>query len=269
MRVSTLSEPANARGQNEDWVSASADLIVVLDGATVRTATGCSHEVAWYASHLGPALSTFASNHDVSPANALRMAIHQVTTLHSECDLTHPGTPSAAVAILRIGNDVLEYLVLGDISVVLDGVDGIQVITDDRVDLAARVEREGADRYPIGSPEKQEALVRMKHAELAARNRPGGYWVAAADSNVVTEVLAGKVQLDGLGRVAVLTDGGARMVRLFGLLDWPDLLDLLDRFGPEEVIRRTRAAEAADPEGQRWPRNKRSDDATIVYAPLA
>jgi hypothetical protein len=48
------------------------------------------------------------------------------------------------------------------------------------VDKTARAEREEADRHPFGSAEKQAALLRMKHAELAARNQPGGYWVAAA-----------------------------------------------------------------------------------------
>ncbi len=269
MRVSACTDPATPGGDNEDWVWASPGRIVVLDGATARTDTGCHHGVAWYATLLGSALSTLASNRDTPLATALRLAITHVMQQHSECDLSHPGTPSAAVAVVRTGEDVLEYLVLGDISVVLEGTDGIQVITDDRVDHTARAEREGADRYLIGSADKQAALVRLKHAELAARNQSGGYWVAAADPNVVTEALTGKLTLDGLRRVAMLSDGGARIVRPFDLMGWAELLDLLDKAGPGEVIRRIRAVEAADPEGQRWSRNKASDDATIVYAPFA
>jgi hypothetical protein len=106
----------------------------------------------------------------------------------------------------------------------------------------------------------------MKHAELAVRNQPGGYWVAASDPNVVTQALTGKVALKGLLRTAVLSDGAARIVVPFGVVDWAGLLDTLDENGPHEVVRRIRALEAADPEGRRWPRNKRSDDATIVYA---
>ncbi|MFG3701963.1 hypothetical protein ACGF5C_29320 [Micromonospora sp. NPDC047620] len=34
---------------------------------------------------------------------------------------------------------------------------------------------------------------------------------------------------------------------LFGLLDWPDVLDVLEQSGPTELIRRVRAIEAADP----------------------
>ncbi len=266
MRVSAFSDPADDNGANEDYVSAAPGLVVVLDGATVRTETGCSHGAAWYANHLGSALSTLASDRRVSLSTALRTAIQHVANQHGECDLNHPGTPSAAVAVLRINGDTLEYLLLGDITIVIDSTDGLHVVVDDRVDATARGEREGADRYPIGSPEKQSALLRMKHAELAVRNQPGGYWVAAADPNVVTQALTGQVVLSELKRAAVLTDGAARIVAMFNLLDWPELLDLLSKTGPDEVVRRIRAVEAADPDGHRWPRNKRSDDATIVYA---
>jgi len=198
MRVSAYSDPAIEDGDNEDWVSAAPGLIVVVDGATVRTQTGCSHGAAWYATQLGSALSTLASNRELALPSALRSAIQHVANQHRECNLNHPGTPSAAVAVLRNGRSELEYLVLGDITVVLESAGGLEVVVDDRVDTTARTERDTVDRYPIGSPEKQSALLRMKHAELAVRNQPGGYWVAAADPNVVTHAITGKVALEGL-----------------------------------------------------------------------
>ncbi|MFF0471528.1 hypothetical protein ACFYPX_29345 [Micromonospora zamorensis] len=46
MRVSTASEAGNPKSPNEDWAMASENLIVVLDGATARTGTGCVHGIA-------------------------------------------------------------------------------------------------------------------------------------------------------------------------------------------------------------------------------
>jgi hypothetical protein len=65
--------------------------------------------------------------------------------------------------------------------------------------------------------------------------------------------------------VAVLTDGATRAVDPFGIYDWPNLLDELETTGPAHLIAAVRDAETADPAGQRWPRNKASDDATVVY----
>jgi hypothetical protein len=46
MRVATATDPGNPSSPKEDWVSAAQGLIVVLDGATVRTDTGCVHGVS-------------------------------------------------------------------------------------------------------------------------------------------------------------------------------------------------------------------------------
>jgi hypothetical protein len=63
----------------------------------------------------------------------------------------------------------------------------------------------------------------------------------------------------------VLSDGAARLVERFGLLDWRGLLDVLDHEGPAELIRRTRRAEESETEAERaGRRGKRHDDATAV-----
>jgi hypothetical protein len=105
----------------------------------------------------------------------------------------------------------------------------------------------------------------MKHAELAARNTPGGYWIAASDPSAVDHALTGAVPVTAVRRVAMLTDGAARAVDLFGLYDWPKLLDLVASQGPSALVDQVRTAEASDPRGIRWPRNKLSDDATVAY----
>jgi hypothetical protein len=170
------------------------------------------------------------------------------------------------VALVRINDDELEYLILGDTTLAVQTMTGVQVIIDDRVEKSAEPERRQADLFPIGSPQKHAALVTMKHAELAVRNQPGGYWVAQADPEAASHAITGRIPASNVARFAVLTDGAARIVQTFDLLDWPSVLDLLDQRGPGEVIRRVRAVESADPDGARWPRNKRHDDATIAFA---
>jgi hypothetical protein len=66
----------------------------------------------------------------------------------------------------------------------------------------------------------------------------------------------------------LLSDGASRLVDLFELATWEELLALLDESGPDELLRQVRAAEAVDPQGRQWPRTKRSDDATAVYLVL-
>jgi hypothetical protein len=248
---------------SEDRAVVGPNLLVVLDGATVRTETGCIHDVAWYADHLAAAI---VDNATLGPVEALGAAIRQTADRHREtCDLNHPGTPSAAVAIVQVRDRVLRYLVLGDVTIVLDLGDQEVIVTDDRVSRTAVAERAAADVLPTGSPEKAEALVHMKRAELAARNVPGGYWIAASNPHAADHALTGEVSLTQIRRLAILTDGATRVVDPFGLYDWRKVMDLLEKAGPTALISQVRETEAIDPDGTRWPRNKLSDDATAVY----
>lgn len=262
--VQLVSIPGDVAKPNEDLAVSAGRVTVVLDGATIRTPTGCTHGVPWYTRHLGAALLSGVL-HERSLINTLAYAISDVAAMHNGCDLSHPGTPSAGVGMVRVLGSSLQFLTLGDITLVLDLADELRVVTDDRVSKTAPDERREADRHPIGSPAKQAALQAMKPVELAARNQPNGYWIAAADPMAAEHALTGEVSLADVRRVALVSDGAARAVT-FGLVaDWRSALDMIEADGPEKLIRLIREAEAEDSQGLRWPRNKASDDATVAF----
>lgn len=265
MRIAFASEPGNPSRSNEDWVLVSSDLAVVLDGATARTDTGCVHGVAWFARQLGAAIVANAAFQVTNLAGCVANAIDQVARIHPQCDLTHPGTPSAAVGIVRVTEKALEYLVLGDVTVAIQCMNTMTVVTDDRVSSTAQPARSHAERLPIDSPEKAQALLAMKHGELAVRNTTEGYWVAANDPAAAEHAYVGQASIDQVSRVAILTDGASRAIAPFGLFDWIEAMELLSKEGPQGVIGQVRDAEEKDSRGAQWPRNKRSDDATAVY----
>ncbi|MBE1580483.1 protein phosphatase 2C domain-containing protein [Amycolatopsis roodepoortensis] len=251
---------------NEDWMAATPDLIVVLDGATVRTETGCHHGPAWYTRKLGASIIAIAADRQLALPDVLAAAIVDVANLHPECDLQRPGAPSAAVGIVRVQDKALHYIVLGDVTIVADTTAGLEVISDHRVSKTAAAERALADQYPIGAPEKADALIAMKRVELDAQNREGGYWIAAAVPAAVEHALVGEFDAAAVRQFALLSDGASRLVDDFQTTTWEEALDLLANSGPTELIRRVREIEDADPLGERYHRNKKSDDATAIYA---
>jgi hypothetical protein len=264
-----LSRPGSGDRPNEDAVAAAGGWVVVADGATARTETGCVHGVAWFARRLVDAV---VEQGEGEPAAALRSALARTADLHrGTCDLTDVATPGAAIGVVAVSADLVRFLVLGDVTVLVEetvGPDRLSVTVDDRVSRTAAAERAAADALPHGSPGKCAALVAMKRAELAARNAPGGFWAAAADPVAADHAITWALPRPRVGRVAILTDGAARAVDLFGLLGWPEVLELLEREGPDAVVRLVREAERADPHGERWTRNKISDDASIGYLDL-
>ena len=256
MRTAVRISAATAAGgasANEDHLLVSQEWALVLDGVTRYPDDGCVHDVPWYVASLGAALAAeLASGAEVR--EALRHGIAAVTERHRRtCDVANPVTPAATVAIARFGGAAFEWLVLGDSAVVLD-----RVGADPRVESDDRLAR-------LPDPPRAEVVgaVRRYPVDYIAktRNRPGGFWVAAADPDAADEALTGREPIDQLETAALVTDGVTRLSERYGR-GWAELLDLAASGGAQRLISEVRRAERAD---RRFgPRAKRHDDATAV-----
>jgi hypothetical protein len=272
MQVTLASRRSPDATSNEDFIAATASVAVVVDGASVppELGTGCGHGTAWFARHLGVQLLALLSTEaDRSPADGLAQAITAVAALHADtCDLSHPGSPSATVAILREQPDAIDYLVLGDTTILLEEPTGIRVVTDDRLEHVAAGQHSAMHQHATGSADHNRSFAELVTEQRRHRNHPDGFWVASTDPAAARHALTDTVTCDGLQRAAVLSDGATRLVDRFGLLDWPDFLDALAEQGPDAIISQVREAEDSDPDGRRWPRGKRHDDASAAYCHL-
>ncbi|WP_228977435.1 integrase [Streptomyces sp. DH12] len=273
MNVALASVPAEPGQQNEDFAAVAPGAAVLLDGAGVAGAqTGCIHGVAWFSSTLGGLLLGSITAHPAQPlADCLADSIRGVRSLHEDtCDLTYRASPTSTVIAVRAGAGALEYLVLGDSTLLLTSGEGeTTAVTDRRLDQVGKRLRGPLDALPTGSPEHAAALAEYRDALTGLRNRPGGFWIAGPDPLAAEHALAGTVPLESLASVTLLSDGATRLVDKFALVDWRGLLAVLDSTGPDGLLRRVRDVEGDDPDGRRWPRGKAHDDATVVHWPLS
>ncbi|MFD5265714.1 integrase [Streptomyces sp. NPDC058335] len=215
----------------------------------------------------GLLLSTITAHPARPLAECLADAIGVVRSLHEDvCDLVHRASPSSTVVAVRAGVDVLEYLVLGDSSLLLAGKDaGATVVSDRRLDDVGKRLRGPVDALPTGSPQHAAALAEYRDALTGLRNRPGGFWIAGPDPHAAEHALTGAVPLGSLSFVTLLSDGATRLVDRFELATWEEALAFISSTDADELIRRVRQAEADDLEGRRWPRGKVHDDATVLH----
>lgn len=58
--------------------------------------------------------------------------------------------------------------------------------------------------------------------------------------------------------------GVTRPVDQMKIYSWSEYLDLLDKLGPAGLIEHVRSIEVDDPDGERYPRTKRHDDAALA-----
>ncbi|MFG2000195.1 integrase [Spirillospora sp. NPDC048911] len=161
MQVAWATDQGSPERRNEDFVAAALGAVVVLDGCGLPLGTdlGCVHGTAWYARSLGTRLLARLTDGlgeapqagpPVGPpegahrpsrrplAARLAGAISDVAASHrSTCDLRRATTPAATVLALRVRGDVVDYLVLADSTLLLDGPDILQEITGGHVYAAA------------------------------------------------------------------------------------------------------------------------------------
>jgi hypothetical protein len=201
--------------------------------------------VAWFVARLGGQLAAFLLSHPGEPLpEALRQAILRTRDLHPECDLDHPESPSATVALVRADTvaDRLDCLVLADSPVVVRTVDGrLDLVSDDRIDHLPAYDRESVS---------------------ALRNAPGGFWVASTRPEAAAQAVTASFPLARVRDFALMSDGVSRLVERFGWT-WTELLDTLAVHGPAQAVAAVRKAEQQMLEGSF--RGKRYDDATVLY----
>lgn len=247
--VSAVSTPGG-EAPNEDHYLASDGWAVVLDGVTRYPDDGCVHDVPWYAKRLGAAIGARIEG---GLRTALGEAIAAVAERHDEsCDLSSPVSPAATVAAVRFAEDRLEWLVLGDSSVAWRDAEGdVEARTDERLSRLTGTppveEVGGIRRFPV-----------RYIAEV--RNRPGGFWVAAADPGAADEALTGSVEIEGVRDVMLCTDGLTRLIDRYGF-GWRDLFETASSEGVAELVSTVREHERREPRSRG---GKRHDDATAV-----
>ncbi|MEU1884852.1 hypothetical protein [Micromonospora sp. WMMD987] len=255
VRVAMATDAGHPGRANEDFAGAVPAGLVLVDGAggIADTAQVCHHGVTWYATRLGGALLGALSLGD-SLRGVLAGGIERVTDEHRDtCDVAHPVSPFAAVAMLRFVGGRVEHLVLGDAVAVLGRAGDEPFVAHDprEVVIAGSFERR-LQGVPPGSDRYRRLLGELR----ARRNSPGGFWVAKDDPRVVAEAVTGSCPAAEVTTTALLSNGASRLVDTFGLTDWAGLLTLLTSAGPDEVIRRVRQAEAHG--------GVPTDDATVI-----
>lgn len=265
MNISFATAAKASDAANEDHVVAAPDVVVLLDGAGVPpdVEIGCSHGLPWFVRTLAGYLVEESRDYTRSLACALKRAIATTAAAHQDtCEPGHPLSPSATVVAIRARENVLDWLVLGDSTLVLRTVDGIRAVSDQRLKQGAKKQRAALRRAagPVS-----DLWTQLVAEERQLRNRADGYWIAAGDPVAADHALTGSMPTVDLRGALLMSDGAARPVDPFGAATWEECFAHLVGRGPASWLKYVRDLENADPDRARWPRSKKHDDATIAY----
>lgn len=198
MRWSGVSLTGNDHDNQDAW-GVEGNTAWVLDGAT-RTDPELAAILHAWVTDLNRAIREQCRRAPEAPLrDLLREAIREARLPPAEYH------PSATVAMGRLNNDVVEYLVLADAGALFTSSGTVELVQDNRPsagwdELVARLE---AATDPQEIAELRDRQVNYGNLR---RNRPGGFWVAQSDPDAADEALTGEIPRTAL---VIMSDGVA------------------------------------------------------------
>ena len=259
---------------NEDRAGAANDLAWVIDGATdvvKDPLTGAATDADWIAGRLD---AVFAALSATPPANLSLLPDLAAARLASEFDceakrapIGKTEHPSASAIVVRACDTGLDYVCVGDCTLLVEGLSGFV--------------RVGVDESAAGDPQLAKALAALhaSHGGLraeaarariwpwiqagrAAMNEPDGYGVFSITPTPRHFVRTGQIAMPADGHLLLASDGLMRLVDVFRLYSAPSLFAVARIEGLTPLMRLLRTVEREDVHGHQYPRAKSSDDAT-------
>jgi hypothetical protein len=254
---------------NEDRLGRCGQYFWVFDGSTPLYAPrsrGQESPARRFVDVLDEALRANVCGADAAPAAAIAAVAEEGARFLRRRRPSRPGRlPSAAVGLIRLRRARLEYVLLGDITVVVESRDGLRHVTDSRVTRLDKRALAVAEREQAKGTASRNVLQDVLREHRDRMNRRYGYWVLGAEPAAASYAERGSVALHGKTRALLASDGFARLVDPFGLYDWQGLLSAASRRPLRELVSELRAAERDDPDCVEYPRLSRSDDASAMY----
>ena len=267
--VQSLSIAGDADTANDDRIGSTGPIAWVIDGATdlgPPGLVGTQGGAAWIADI---ASSAFASARDES-IDAICAGVFTQVARHYAKARTRDALgrwelPSAAFLAARAGPRGIELGWAGDCSALIRRGDAVERIGPS---IDRQAEAQGAAQFAnVGLGAKQRAPEIMA---MLRRDRSRLPRHVLGVEPLAPEDLGLAVVPAGPGDdVLLMTDGFAALIDSYGALDVDELMTELATRGLVEFAFELRAIEAGDAACTRFPRFKRSDDASALWLRVA
>jgi hypothetical protein len=273
-----LTLPGDPAKPNEDFLAHSPQAALVIDGATPlgdSLMPGPS-DAAWIAQFGARRLMAHLGE-DKSPRKALRDALGD-TEKSFEALRRHPPeemwqTPCASMILAVPDDGGVEFLWFGDCAALVKHGDAAVSVVGETFDkraaeaMRARTIAKEKNLSPASGLSRPEFIGTLREG----RNRinSGSYWLFSPDARAASHV-SRRVIKTVPGTVLLLaTDGFLALASDYGVYSADSLMEASLSRGLAALGEELRAIEAGDSGGDKFPRFKKSDDATALLIKIS
>jgi Protein phosphatase 2C len=262
--------PDNSK--NADWYRFDGDVAVIIDGAANignSKIPGFENDAVWLVRRLGESLAQLSGKSDKS---AIQI-VEQIRLRMLEEYINFLGTvdeqPFACLGIVREIGDYCEFLNMGDLTFLIEMIDGNIVRFGDntvrKLDKNAENILRKAIESSVGPHSRRMELVWDDIlSNRSQRNKLQGYEVF--DMNFCSLIAFERIlrPKKDIKSVLMMTDGFYRCVDVYHLMSDKELFVQINRFGLSCILEKIRTIEKSDEDCVKYPRFKNMDDATAL-----
>jgi len=272
--LDSFSIPGNPAKANEDAFAHRAGAAVVLDGATGlgEPLLPGESDAAW--------VSRFGANRLMAHLSDGATASAALKAALTDCERSFVGLrrrapeqtyeiPFASMMLAVESASGFDALWYGDCAALVKRGEEPAILIGEAFEKKAR-EREGAARLaaarglaPAAGINRPEFLSSLRKARNRVNTQSGG-WLFGPDAKAADHVQMKRVAAATGTHVLIASDGFLALVSEYERYDLDGLLAAVLSKGLAALGAEIRAIEDADPDGRRYPRFKKSDDATAL-----
>lgn len=163
--------------------------------------------------------------------------------------------PSAAGLICKLQGNILEYLVLGDVTMIVRSQKSISIVRD-----PSSLQREVS--FLIEAKTTQRSLGEVIDQRRREMNTQAGYWIWSISKDAVDKAYLSQFIVSPDSWVLLASDGYLRLVDLFRSVSHDELMLLTINKGCDFIIDMVRDLEHEDADCSRFSRASVCDDAS-------
>ncbi|SDH26727.1 Protein phosphatase 2C [Prevotella communis] len=198
---------------NEDICGFTKDAAWVIDGATDvfnLNALGKNNEVNWYVNELHKLLYRNFTSEKIKIVDGIQKSVKELyLRLKSIPNLSEVPTyklPTYTIAAIGIGNNIMDYYVLGDSSIAYLHDKEVHLLTDTRVSKFSIINRQKLKDFRINYDDMVPPLSLFQETRMKA-NAKDGYPIGTIDGEGLSFGISGTIYLSKGDKILLYTDG--------------------------------------------------------------
>lgn len=267
---------------NEDAYGTDEHCAWVLDGSTGLNgkrlvAAENGSDAQWYSAAFSEFLKRNFETSELSLPQLFSQGVREVWAKFEHLAggfVAKEDVPCTLGAAIRLKDGYLEYVNVGDCTLIVRKKDGsVEEYSDTTLcamdNNTLRCALQIAEEKQISMRDVRPHILPELRRVRMTMNTPQGYISLASNAETVLQAKNGRIALDEIQDICLLSDGFAQYYKLFHLAsDAAQMIEKVSVSAVEDLFAELIAAQNEDASMMAYPRFKLSDDATIVYAKI-